>query len=209
VQRLLEGARWSGVVDIHIEAPPWLHLDLETQLRETFGLSDTIVSPSRTDQQSQREAVARSAASYLERRLHDGAVVAVSHGRDTGEVPHFFRPERRPHCTFVSATGGSSRVDAPTDPNEICRALAERCGGRAESLDALAYVESAEMRNRLFEQEAVAHTLRVAAQASVALVGIGGTEDVFDGVTLMRGRDGNRLARERGRHDRAQVGREV
>ena len=59
VQRLLERARWTGVVDIHIEAPPWLHLDLEAQLRETFRLADAIVSPARPDPQSQREEVAR------------------------------------------------------------------------------------------------------------------------------------------------------
>lgn len=177
VQRLLERARSSGVVDIHVEAPPWLHLDLEAQLCETFGLTDAIVSPARTDPQSQREEVARSAARYLERRLGDGTVVAVSHGRDTGEVPRFFRPRRRLDCTFVSAMGGSPRVDAPTNPNEICRALADRSGGRAVSLYAPAYVESGEMRDRLLEQDAIADTLRIAAGASVALVGIGGTDD--------------------------------
>ncbi len=183
VQRLLDRARRSGIVEIHIQAPPWLNLDLEDQLRETFRLADAIVSPSRSDPQSQREAVARSAAQYLGRCLRDGTVVAVSHGRDTGEVPRFFHPGRRLDCTFVSAMGGSPRVDAPTNPNEICRALAERCGGRAASLYAPAYVESAEMRDRLLAQEAVAHTLRVAAQASVALVGIGGTDD---GCTMVR-----------------------
>ncbi len=183
MQRLLERARWSGIVDIHIEAPPGLNLDLETRLRHTFDLTDAIVAPSRLDAQSQREAVARSAATYLERRLRNGSVVAVSHGRDTGEVPRFFRPEHRLDCTFVSAMGGSPRVDTPTNPNEICRALAERCGGHAESLYAPAYVENGEVRDRLLEQEAVAHTLRVAAQASVALVGIGGTDD---GCTMVR-----------------------
>ena len=49
VQRLLERARWSGVVDIHIEAPPWLNLDLEAQLREPFHLSDAIVGPAAPD----------------------------------------------------------------------------------------------------------------------------------------------------------------
>jgi DNA-binding transcriptional regulator LsrR (DeoR family) len=183
VQRLLVRARQEGVVDIRIQAPPWLHLELEDALRVSFHLTDAIVSPSRVDPQSQRETVARSAAQYLERRLFAGGVVAVSHGRDTGEVPRFFRPGRRLDCTFVSAMGGSPRVDAPTNPNEICRALAERCGGRAESLYAPAYVESAEMRDRLLEQEAIAHTLRLAAQASVALVGIGGTDD---GCTMVR-----------------------
>jgi DNA-binding transcriptional regulator LsrR (DeoR family) len=179
VQRLLERARWSGVVDIHIAAPPWLQLDLEAQLRDAFQLTDVIVSPARVDADAdaRREPVARSAAGYLARRLRDGSVVAVSHGRVAGEVPRFFRPSRHLECTFASAMGGSPRVDTPTNPNEICRALAERCGGRAESLYAPAYVESEEMRDRLLEQEAVAHTLRIAAQASVALVGIGGTDD--------------------------------
>lgn len=177
VQRLLERARAKGVVDIRIEAPPGLNLDLEEQVRKAFQLSDVIVSPARTDPQSQREAVARSAAQFLERRLFDGAIVAIGHGRDAGEVPRFFRPSVRLNCTFVSAMGGSPRVDAPTNPNAICQALAEKSGGRAESLYAPAYVESAEMRSRFLEQEAIAHTLAVAAQANCALVGIGGTDD--------------------------------
>lgn len=177
VQRILERARRSGVVDIRIETPPWLHLDLEALLRRTFDLTDAIVSSARQDPQSQREEVGRSAARYLERRLEPGSVVAVSHGRDTGVVPRFFRPSRRLDCTFVSAMGGSPRVDSPTNPNEICQALADRSGGRAMSLYAPAYVESAEMRDRLLEQDAVGDTLRAAAGASVALVGIGGTDD--------------------------------
>jgi DNA-binding transcriptional regulator LsrR (DeoR family) len=177
VQRLLVLARKSGVVAIAIQAPPWLHLELEDEFCAAFGLTDAIVSSSRPDPQSQREAVARSAAQYLERRVSAGTIVAVGHGRDTGEVPRFFRPGRRVDCTFVSAMGGSTKVDAPTNPNEICRALAERCGGCAESLYAPAYVESAQMRDSLLQQEAIEHTLRLAAQASVALVGIGGTNE--------------------------------
>lgn len=177
VQRLLERARASGVVEIHIEAPPGLNLDLEAHLKDAFGLTDAIVSPDRPDTETQRAAVARNAAKYLERRLRSGDVVAVSHGRDTGEVPRFFRPAGALDVVFVSAMGGSPRVDTPTNPNEICRALAEKCGGRAESLYAPAYVEDADMHDRLLEQEAVAATLDIAARANVALVGIGGTDD--------------------------------
>jgi DNA-binding transcriptional regulator LsrR (DeoR family) len=177
VQRLLERARQSGIVDIHIEAPPGLNLELESRLVDTFRLNAAIVSPSHTDPATQREAVARSAAKFLERRLGDGMVVAVGHGRDTGEVPRFFRPTRRIDVVFASAMGGSPRVDNPTNPNGIATSLADRSGGRAESLYAPAYVENAEMRDRLLEQEAVAHTLSVAARADLALVGIGGTDD--------------------------------
>ena len=84
VQRLLDRARAAGVVDIRIATPPWLHLDLERGLRERFGLAEVIVAPARGDGDAQRAEVARAAAAYLERCLDDGAIVAVSHGRDTG-----------------------------------------------------------------------------------------------------------------------------
>ncbi|OGN80788.1 MAG: hypothetical protein A2X23_00220 [Chloroflexi bacterium GWC2_73_18] len=183
VQRLLGRARRDGVVEIRIHASPRLNLGLEARLKETFRLAEANVTVADPDPGVQREAVARAAAGYLERRLHDGAVVAVGMGRNTGEIPRFFRPRQPVDCTFVSAIGGSPRVDAPTNPNEICRALAERCGGRAEALYAPAYVESPEVRDRLLAQEAVAHTLQVAARAEIALVGIGGTDD---DATLLR-----------------------
>ena len=177
VQRLLQRARQTGVVRIHIEAPHGVDLDLETRLIERFELADATVSASAADPESQRDAVARAAAGYLEQRLRDRMVVAVSHGRDIGAIPRHFRPAAPIDALFVSAMGGSPTIDAPTNPNEICRALAERGGGRAESLFAPAYVESAEVRDSLHAQEAVSHVLRMAADADVALVGIGGTDD--------------------------------
>lgn len=177
VQRLLGRARREGVVEIRIHASPRLNLGLEARLKERFGLADATVTVAHDDPGPRREAVARAAATYLERRVRDGAVVAVGMGRNTGEIPRFFRPRRPIDGTFVSAIGGSPRVDAPTNPNEICRALAERCAGRAEALYAPAYVESREVRDRLLAQEAVAHSLEVARRAEVAVVGIGGTDD--------------------------------
>ena len=177
VQRLLDRARETGVVEIRISAPPWLHLDLERRVRDRFGLSEVIVAPARPEPDAQREEVARAAARFLERRLTDGTVVAVSHGRDTGEVPRFFRPAGRLDVTFVSAMGGSPHTDAPTNPNEIARSLAERSGGTGVALYAPASVSSDATRAELLQHAAVADTLRRAAAATLALVGIGGTDD--------------------------------
>jgi DNA-binding transcriptional regulator LsrR (DeoR family) len=177
VQRLLDRSRSLGIVDIRVSTPPWLHVDLERALRERFALDEAIVAPARTDPQAQREEVARAAARYLERTLTDGSVVAVSHGRDAGEVPRFFNPGRHIRATFVSAMGGSPRADVPTNPNEIVRRLADRCGGTVLGLYAPAYVESARMRDQLLRQAAIAEPLQVAASASIALVGIGGVDD--------------------------------
>jgi len=177
VQRLLDRARTTGVVEVHIEMPMGLDLDLEEQFVDVFGLKAALVSPSVSDPDEQRSLVARRAAGHFEQLLVDSSVVAISHGRDIGAVPRHFRPSNDIDCLFASAMGGSPKVDAPTNPNEICRSLADRCSGRAESLYAPAYVESEEVRDQLLEQDAVAHALKVAAGADVGLVGIGGTDD--------------------------------
>jgi DNA-binding transcriptional regulator LsrR (DeoR family) len=144
VQRLLQQARREGIVEIRIHTFPLLNLDLEARLKVTFQLKSAIVATAHPNPQSQRESVARATASFLERRLRDGMVIAVGMGRNTGEVPNFFKPRRPIHCTFISAMGGSPGVDGPVNPNEICRRLAAQGGGRAESLYAPAYVESGE-----------------------------------------------------------------
>jgi deoxyribonucleoside regulator len=187
VQRLLDRARAHGVVDVHVEVPPWLHLDLERQLQQAFDLDAVIVATARADPEAQREEVARVGARYLERRLAEATVeatvVAVGHGRDAAELVRFFRPGHRLDCTFVSAMGGAPRTDAPTNPNEICRALADRCGGRAVSLYAPAFLATRTMRDQLVAEAPIDETLRLAARATVAVVGIGGTDD---GCTMVR-----------------------
>jgi DNA-binding transcriptional regulator LsrR (DeoR family) len=177
VQRLLDRARTSGVVDVHVEVPPWLHLDLEMRLREAFDLDAAIVSRNHDQPGAQREDVARAGARFLERRLQDDMVVAVSHGRDVAELATFVRPDRPVACVFVGAMGGSPGIDAPTNPNEICRVLADRCGGRSVGLYAPAYLATSRLRDQLLAEEAVGGTLRLAAGAAIALVGIGGTDD--------------------------------
>ncbi len=177
VQRLLERARSTGVVDIHIDVPLGLDLDLEAELAAAFGLGDVIVSAAQPGEEAQRRAVGSSAARYLERRLTDGMSVAVGHGRDVGALADRFRSSPASGCTFVSAMGGSPHVDLPTNPNEIARTLALAAAGRTESLYAPAYVASRELRDELRSQEPVAHVLGRAAGAELAVVGIGGTDD--------------------------------
>ena len=113
---MLDRARTTGVVDIRIAAPPWVQLDLERRVRERFGLTEVIVAAARADADAQREEVARAAARFLERRLVDGAVVAVSHGRDTGEVPRFFRPARRVDVDVRERDGRLAAHGRPHQP---------------------------------------------------------------------------------------------
>ena len=109
VQRLLDRARASGVVEVHIEVPMGLDLDLERRLVDTFDLAEAIVTPVPVPTPRRNVPPWRAAAArYLERRLDDGSVVAVSHGRDTGAVPSLLPTGRRPSTACSPAPMGGS-----------------------------------------------------------------------------------------------------
>ena len=81
VQRLLERARGTGVVDIHIVAPSGLNLDLEGQLVDMFDLTEAIVSPSSPDP----DGAARGGRQ--ERGVVPRAPTRRRHGRRGGPRP--------------------------------------------------------------------------------------------------------------------------
>ncbi len=177
VQRLLQQAREQGIVEINVHMLPLVPLELEKRLKTHFNLEDVVVAAPYPDEPRRRQSVARAAASYLERHLSDGMVVAVGMGRNTGEIPNFFHPPRRIECTFVSAMGGSPYVGELINPNDICQKLAAQAGGNAKLLHAPAYVESQRVRDTLLTQEVISQTYELARRADVAVIGIGTPSD--------------------------------
>lgn len=177
VQRLLRQAREQRIVEIHVHSAPVLHLELENKIRTTFHLDDAIVAPAHPDEQLSRMAVARAAASYLERQMSDGMIVTVGLGRNANETANCLQSVRPIDCTFASAMGGSPYMGESINPNSICGNLAARVRGRAQLLYAPAYVEGRHARDLLLVQEAISETLEIAKRADVALMGIGTPSD--------------------------------
>jgi len=183
IQRLLKQAREQGIVDVRIHSSPSETLNVASELKTRFNLQEVFIAPAHPNQAAQRKAVAQEAAGFLELYLRDRMVIAVGMGRNTGEIPNSIANKHRVDCTFVAAMGGSPNVEFHVNPNEICRSLAVKFGGRAEALYAPAFVESTEMRNLLVQQEAICRILELAEGADCAVVGIGGTDDAC---TLVR-----------------------
>ena len=173
VQRLLRQARDLGIVEINIKSLTAASLDLENKLKNQFGLRDALVAASHPEENDRRQSVAKAAAGYLERHLSDGMAVTVGMGRNTGGIPDFYHPSNRTNCTFVSAMGSSPHVGDSINPNDICQKLAANSGGHALHLHAPAYVESEQVRDILYDQEAVGSILKKAKKADIAVVGIG------------------------------------
>jgi DNA-binding transcriptional regulator LsrR (DeoR family) len=173
VTRLLRRARDLGIVQIRVVSDASPFAVLEMDLGRRFGLDEALIVPTSDDEALQREALARAAARYLQRILHDGMVVAIGLSRTVAQIPHFVLDPRPVHTTFVSMSGGLRRVSLAANPYDCTEGLAQLFGGVAEHLHAPAIVGSQTVADALLGDPATAQTLDRAASADVALLGIG------------------------------------
>ena len=112
VTRLLKQARESGMVRVVVDTDVSVYSELEQQLAARFGLSATILVPSRGPKNGNlRTVLAQGAGGYMTRVIRDGMVVAVGLSRTIGEMARQLSsvPQARRAVTFVSLAGAFTR----------------------------------------------------------------------------------------------------
>jgi DNA-binding transcriptional regulator LsrR (DeoR family) len=173
IGRMLRRAQQEGIVEIRVRPHAGFAADLERQLVERFGIQRALISIDHKDSDKQREMLAGLVASYLDRILVDGSLVAVGMGRNVSAVSEHAMSATSRKCTFVSAIGGSYRGGETMNADHIARRLASRFGGVSESLYAPALVADPEVRKAVLDNDTVRHTLDKARRADISLIGVG------------------------------------
>lgn len=173
VGRMLRRAQALGIVEIRVKHHPTLTVDLERELIARFGIDHALLSVDHSDADKRRALLAGLVATWLDRNLSDGAIVAVGMGRNVSAVSEHALSATRRAATFVCAIGGSYRGGETMNPDHICRRLAARFGGESQSLYAPALIGDAALRSALLANDTVRQCLDKARRADVALVGIG------------------------------------
>ena len=173
VGRLLKKARDAGIVEINIKHHPVYSTNLEQQLQEAFGLKKALISIDQSSEEEQRNQVAKVVLKYLSESLRDGDVIAVGQGRNIAAIAETNTFVHSRFVRFVSAIGGTHPAGDEVNADHICRKLAKLFDGSSETLYAPAYVESAELAEKLMQNDTVKETLNRARKADVAIVGIG------------------------------------
>src|SRR5260370_11538899 len=181
VTRLLKQARQAGIVKITVVADISPFAELEERLAGAAGIPEAIIVPVAGESGAARSMLARGAASYLERVMRDGIVVAVGLSRTIAEMPRWLNSTRPTRASFVSLAG-ALRVggQGSGNPYQATDALALAFGGTAEHLHAPVVVRSQAVAEELRSDPAIAQTLKRAAAADMAFVGVGGREDRVD-----------------------------
>ena len=183
VGRLLKKARDEGVVEIHVRHHPVYSASLEQRLQRTFGLKRALIALDQSSEDDQRQQVATVVSKYLSSHMRDGDVVAIGQGRNVAAVAENGCSVDNCNVRFVSAIGGTYPAGDEVNADHICRKLARRFNGSAETLYAPAYVEPPELVDIFMENPTIKQTLDRARKADIALVGIG---DMNEGSHMLK-----------------------
>ncbi len=174
ISRLLQQARQTRVVQITIVSPSGSFGDLEREMERVFGLDEVVIVDSHdADPGNLLSELGTAAAAYLARVLGDQQIIAISWGTTLLATVDALAPQNLPDLRVVQMLGGLGRLDAETYGADLTLRMAQTLGAKMRLLSAPGVVSSQLVRDALMQDPNIAETLALAANADIALVGIG------------------------------------
>jgi deoxyribonucleoside regulator len=186
VSRYLKRARDEGIVHIEIRTPRRPDTDLGLALAERYGLDRVVVSPAVGGlDDDPDQALAATAAAFIEGILVNNLRLGVSWGRTLADVVHHLRPGTVSKLAIAQLAGGVEDPNPGIQGHELVRRLAELYpGSQVHYLHAPAIVGSDAAGTALAEDRIVRSALAAGRSSQIALVGVGQMDDT---ATLRRG----------------------
>jgi DNA-binding transcriptional regulator LsrR (DeoR family) len=175
VSRLLQRARAEKIVDVLLVPPPSDMADTERALERRYGLEEAVVVP--VDHPEDPGEVARAlgpaAAECLTRCISGKGVIATTWGSSILAMVDALPYKPWPGVTVVQMLGGLGPVGHIEHSAELTQRIAQRFGAKLRLLPAPGIVATPEMAEALRSDSQIAQVLELAAQADIALVGLG------------------------------------
>lgn len=173
INRLLSKAREQKIVQIQVVPPESGETELERKIEECCNLKEVILVSSADSHESLLRNLGEGAARYLKRILTGKETIGITWGTSLFALVEALSPINTSDVRVVQMLGGLGDPDADIHGTEIVYRLAQLLQARPRILSSPGVVGSVEVRKALFADVQVADTLKLAAQADVALVGIG------------------------------------
>ncbi|GGM14921.1 sugar-binding transcriptional regulator [Nakamurella endophytica] len=169
VARILQQCLSTGLVTIHIDAHPYLDVELSERLRAAYGLQQAVViRPQTEDHDGLLHALGATAADLLGESVQSGDVIGVTWGRTLDAMapalPHL------PRCDVVQMTGV---VGMAANSVELVKQIAAVSGGAAYPIYAPLVVSTAAAARSLRQQPMVAAAMDHWGAVTRAAVAVG------------------------------------
>ncbi len=176
VSRMLTEARESGIVEIRIQRPLQSDLELETALKEEFGLKDVfvVVTSHRSGERLTR-TLGNAGAQMLARYLASQMILGLAWGTSISATVDAFEAASPMSLKVVQLVGAMGARNMEYDGHDLVTRITEKLGGEAYYLNAPYLCQNAEIANALLETKSIRETISIGKKSDVALLGIGTT----------------------------------
>jgi DNA-binding transcriptional regulator LsrR (DeoR family) len=173
-QRLVSRAVSERLIRVRLDHPIARCLELAEALKDRFGLRQVEVTPSDPGAEGGAVGLAEAGAEEIARWLRrpQPLVVAVGTGRTLKAAVDQLERISCPQHRIVSLTGAIG-PDGSAAYYNVIFSMAEAVEARHFPMPLPVFVSSAEERALMHGQALIASTLRLAAEADVAFVGVG------------------------------------
>lgn len=178
VSRLLKRAAEIGIVRTTVALPAGVYTDLEEELEQRFGLDQVVVVDAGGSDHDVNPALGAATADYLAATLIGNDVVGISSWASSllaafGALKPFRTPVAE---SVVQLVGGLGNPRVQMQATRIISLFANATGAEPILLPTPAVLGSAEAKESLLADPAVADVLDAWSRLTLALVGIGATE---------------------------------
>ncbi len=180
VSRLLDQARDVGLVEVQIRYPLRTDGELEQQLCQEFDLAEAhVLAQPPEDYQLLLRRLGELGARCLQESLHPGVIIGLSWGTAIHAMVSAMPTTSVPDSTVVQLIGSIGHGDPMVDGAELGRWLAQKLGASFRFLSAPLLVQDTAVAQALRNEWTNQETLTIAAQAKVAIIGIGTPEHEY------------------------------
>ena len=174
VSRMLSKALEDKIVQIKINAPAGKYHDLENILEDKFKIREVVVVDTETgDQDEVIASIGRGAAGYLNANLQGDEIIGLTWGRTLLNLVNALSTDHFPELRVVQMLGGLGDPEAGYHGADLTRRMAEKLSTKPRLIHAPGIVRSEDLCRELIRDLQVRDTLKLAAQADLAIVGLG------------------------------------
>ena len=119
VSKMLQSARDLNIVQIRIDDTSTPGFLQQTELMETFDISQAIVIPSMKDPENTKMEVGRAAADLLQAKISEGIRLSITWGSTIYHVVSQFAPKPLKRAIVYQLMGGTNpAIPTPTAENK-------------------------------------------------------------------------------------------
>jgi deoxyribonucleoside regulator len=173
VSRLLQRAREQGIVRIEIKDPLEKGTQIESALREKYGLKKVIVIPPDERSSYIKKQLGQATVGYLDTLVRDNMILGVSWGTTMQEVARALKPHKIKNLIVVQLNGGVSKAAYDTHASEIAQNIGLKFQAVPYLLPLPAIVDSPELKNSIISDKNIARALKFANESEIAVYTIG------------------------------------